>query len=211
MAARAVFLARLLAGEMPDEIEEAFEAASLRLFPARRGDLATTLLVPRHGEPVQAHRGRLLPARRVVRREPVPHLRVAGPIPRAADRRAARAAAVVGRSRPGGRVGLAAGSAAPRRGPAGAGSGAGPGGRSLAGFWDGGAAWAEVPIDARPTSPPDALLREADAEVVRALGGDTIAGLRGLYQRAAGAARRRLDPPGAAPPTASRRARNSRA
>ncbi len=46
MAARAVFLARLLAGEMPDEIEEAFDAAEVRLFPARRGDLVTACTCP---------------------------------------------------------------------------------------------------------------------------------------------------------------------
>src|SRR4051812_10568078 len=51
MAARAVFLARLLAGEMPDEIEEAFEAAKVRLFPARRGDLVTSCTCPDTANP----------------------------------------------------------------------------------------------------------------------------------------------------------------
>src|SRR4029079_10930765 len=51
MAARAVFLARLLAGEMPDEIEEAFEAADVRLFPARRGDLVTACTCPDTANP----------------------------------------------------------------------------------------------------------------------------------------------------------------
>jgi uncharacterized Zn finger protein len=36
---RAVFLARLLSGEMPDEVEEAFADCSLSLFPRSRGDL----------------------------------------------------------------------------------------------------------------------------------------------------------------------------
>jgi uncharacterized Zn finger protein len=39
IAGRAVFLARLLSGEMPDEIEEAFTACTLSLFPGQRGDL----------------------------------------------------------------------------------------------------------------------------------------------------------------------------
>ena len=51
MAARAVFLARLLAGEMPDEIEEAFDAAKVRLFPARRGDLVTSCSCPDTANP----------------------------------------------------------------------------------------------------------------------------------------------------------------
>ena len=51
MAARALFLARLLAGEMPDEIEEAFDAAKVRLFPARRGDLVTSCTCPDTANP----------------------------------------------------------------------------------------------------------------------------------------------------------------
>src|SRR5207249_280263 len=51
MASRAVFLARLLAGEMPDEIEEAFEAAGIGLFPARRGDLTTACTCPDTANP----------------------------------------------------------------------------------------------------------------------------------------------------------------
>jgi uncharacterized Zn finger protein len=39
IAGRAVFLARLLSGEMPDEIEEAFAACSLSLFPVHSDDL----------------------------------------------------------------------------------------------------------------------------------------------------------------------------
>ena len=39
ISGQAVFLARLLSGEMPEEIEEAFAACHLSLFPAKRGDL----------------------------------------------------------------------------------------------------------------------------------------------------------------------------
>lgn len=46
MSSRAVFLARLLAGEMPREIEEAFAAAGLSLFPATSDDLVTECSCP---------------------------------------------------------------------------------------------------------------------------------------------------------------------
>ncbi len=46
MAIQAVFLARLLAGEMPHEVGDAFAAAGLSLFPASSGDLATGCSCP---------------------------------------------------------------------------------------------------------------------------------------------------------------------
>jgi uncharacterized Zn finger protein len=46
LASRAVFLARLLAGEMPQEIEEAFGAAGLSLFPAADRDVDTGCSCP---------------------------------------------------------------------------------------------------------------------------------------------------------------------
>ncbi|MGH2513513.1 MAG: SWIM zinc finger family protein [Candidatus Limnocylindrales bacterium] len=46
MASRAVFLARLLAGEMPNEIEEAFAATGLSLFPASADDLESDCSCP---------------------------------------------------------------------------------------------------------------------------------------------------------------------
>jgi uncharacterized Zn finger protein len=46
MASQAVFLARLLAGEMPHEIGEAFAAAGLSLFPATADDLDTDCSCP---------------------------------------------------------------------------------------------------------------------------------------------------------------------
>ncbi|CAN5870142.1 hypothetical protein BH18ACT11_BH18ACT11_00010 [soil metagenome] len=39
LAGRALFAARLLSGEMPEDIEDAFSAAGARLFPERRGEL----------------------------------------------------------------------------------------------------------------------------------------------------------------------------
>lgn len=175
MAARAVFLARLLAGEMPDEIEDAFDSAKVQLFPARRGDLETSCTCPDTANPCKhiaaayyllaesfdenpflifEWRGR--PRRRLI-----------------AELRSLRPSA----------AGVDAAGRRRRLEPEMAATGLDR--RSVAGFWHGGG-WAEVPIEARPTSPPDTLLREADAEVVRALGAEALAGLRRLYLQAAG-------------------------
>ena len=46
MASRAVFLARLLSGEMPEEIEEAFAESATTLFPASGDDLVSACSCP---------------------------------------------------------------------------------------------------------------------------------------------------------------------
>jgi uncharacterized Zn finger protein len=46
LAGRAHFAARLLTGEMPEDIEEAFSAAGASLFPERRGELRTECSCP---------------------------------------------------------------------------------------------------------------------------------------------------------------------
>ncbi len=51
MASQALFLARLLAGEMPTQIEEAFVAADAPLFPTRSSDLAMSCSCPDWGMP----------------------------------------------------------------------------------------------------------------------------------------------------------------
>ncbi len=51
LAEQAIFSAQLLAGEMPQEIESAFEAAKVSLFPARRGDLKTDCSCPDSSNP----------------------------------------------------------------------------------------------------------------------------------------------------------------
>jgi uncharacterized Zn finger protein len=51
MAAQAIFAARLLAGEMPTDIEDAFRAAHLSLFPARVSDLVTDCTCPDWANP----------------------------------------------------------------------------------------------------------------------------------------------------------------
>lgn len=51
MAAQAIFAAKLLAGEMPNEIEEAFAAAKVSLFPLKRDDLITDCSCPDYSNP----------------------------------------------------------------------------------------------------------------------------------------------------------------
>jgi uncharacterized Zn finger protein len=51
LASQAVFAAKLLAGEMPENIEEAFQSAGLSLFPERPGDLVTQCSCPDWANP----------------------------------------------------------------------------------------------------------------------------------------------------------------
>ncbi len=51
LAEQALFTAQLLAGEMPQEIESAFDAAKVSLFPVRRDDLITDCSCPDYANP----------------------------------------------------------------------------------------------------------------------------------------------------------------
>jgi uncharacterized Zn finger protein len=51
LAKQALFAAKLLAGEMPQNIEEAFAAAKVSLFPTSRGDLETDCSCPDWSNP----------------------------------------------------------------------------------------------------------------------------------------------------------------
>ncbi len=51
MAAQAIFAAKLLAGEMPQDIEEAFQAAKVPLFPLAARDLQTECSCPDYANP----------------------------------------------------------------------------------------------------------------------------------------------------------------
>ncbi|MEZ4726726.1 MAG: SWIM zinc finger family protein [Caldilineaceae bacterium] len=51
LAERAIFTAQLLAGEMPQEIEEAFAAAGVSLFPGKRDELMTNCSCPDYANP----------------------------------------------------------------------------------------------------------------------------------------------------------------
>jgi len=51
LAEQAIFTAQLLAGEMPEDIEEAFHAAGVSLFPETRVELATECSCPDYANP----------------------------------------------------------------------------------------------------------------------------------------------------------------
>lgn len=51
LAEQAIFTAQLLAGEMPQDIEQAFERAKVSLFPAARRDLQTDCSCPDYSNP----------------------------------------------------------------------------------------------------------------------------------------------------------------
>jgi uncharacterized Zn finger protein len=51
MASQAIFAAKLLAGEMPQDIEDAFSSARVALFPERRADLQTECSCPDYANP----------------------------------------------------------------------------------------------------------------------------------------------------------------
>jgi uncharacterized Zn finger protein len=51
LAEQAIFTAQLLAGEMPQEIEQAFAAAGVSLFPGQRADLETSCTCPDPANP----------------------------------------------------------------------------------------------------------------------------------------------------------------
>jgi uncharacterized Zn finger protein len=51
MAKQAIFAAKLLSGEMPQNIEEAFTTAKVNLFPASKGDLQTECSCPDWSNP----------------------------------------------------------------------------------------------------------------------------------------------------------------
>lgn len=51
MSAQALYAARLLSGEMPEQIEEVFTAAGVSLFPADRDDMQTSCTCPDEANP----------------------------------------------------------------------------------------------------------------------------------------------------------------
>ena len=51
LSEQAIFSAQLLAGEMPQEIEQAFESAKVSLFPSHRNDLKTDCSCPDYSNP----------------------------------------------------------------------------------------------------------------------------------------------------------------
>lgn len=51
LAGQAIFAAKLLVGEMPQDVEQAFETACANLFPTKRGDLRTSCSCPDDSNP----------------------------------------------------------------------------------------------------------------------------------------------------------------
>src|SRR6185369_8261885 len=51
MASEALYAARLLSGEMPEQIEEVFQQAGTSLFPAEEGDMQTRCSCPDWANP----------------------------------------------------------------------------------------------------------------------------------------------------------------
>src|SRR5204862_1744070 len=51
LSKQAIFLAKLLAGEMPQDVEEAFKEAGLSLFPQKLRDLETDCSCPDYSNP----------------------------------------------------------------------------------------------------------------------------------------------------------------
>ena len=74
LSRQALFAAKLLAGEMPQDIEEVFTEAALSLFPRSCGDLKTECSCPDWSNPCKHIAAAYLPAGRGVRPRPVPAL-----------------------------------------------------------------------------------------------------------------------------------------
>ncbi len=90
LAGRAIFLAKLLAGEMPRRHRRGLPGGRHAALPHHIARSDYQLFLPGLVEPVQAHRRGLLPARRGVRPRSLPHLHPARPAARSAARAPAR-------------------------------------------------------------------------------------------------------------------------
>jgi len=174
MAARALPLAQLLAGQMPPDIEELFRASKLTLFPSEYGDLKATCTCPDEQSPCKhiaavyyllAERFDVDPFliftwRGRTQDELVEGLR--------ARRRGSRTK-VVPAARPE--------AARPEE--------------AAVSFWDCGPALEELCVSPLAAEAPDALLRQLGPAPVDAGDRDVAAALAGMYQRLAVAAERR--------------------
>ena len=173
MAARALPLAQLLAGQMPPDIEELFNASKLTLLPSEYGDLKASCTCPDEQSPckhiaavyyVLAERFDTDPFliftwRGRTQDELVEALR--------ARRRGSRRKA----PRP------------PAR--------AAPAAEAVGSFWDCGPALEELCVSPLAAEAPDALLRQLGPAPVDAGERDVTVALAGMYQQLAAAAERR--------------------
>lgn len=196
LAGRAVFLARLLAGEMPEQIEEAFAACSLSVFPRSRTDLDTACSCPDSANPCKhvaatyyllaeafdADPFLMLAWRGRAREELLAGLRArwAGPISSGAG---AGPAGGPGLARgPWAEIDAAASSIRPASGAAVPGSGAGaPAGEVLGRWWSAGPELATVQVRPCAAAVPDAVLRQLDPTVLELRGSAVADLLRPAY------------------------------
>lgn len=190
MAGQAIFLAALLAGEMPRDIEDAFTAAGLSLFPARPRDLETDCSCPDWANPCKHVAATLYILAEAFDEDPFLIFAWRGRakdelIERLRERRAGPAGA--------GDPGAAARDAG--AGPAAAaGEEAPPLAASLADFWRAGAGLAELRLSPRAAEVPDALLRQLGPAPVEVRGTPLDALLAPAYRTMAAAAERRAFP-----------------
>jgi uncharacterized Zn finger protein len=185
IAARALTLARLLAGEMPDDIEEVLAGAKLSLLPSAYGELRASCDCPDEANPCKhtaavyyvlaerfdADPFALFTLRGRTRGELLDALRARRV--RATGKRSLRNAVAVSEH------------------PAGGGDGARPLPDLLDRFWRSGPELAELHVSPLASEAPDALLRRL-GPLRPSAGEDKVAELLALaYTRLAGAAERR--------------------
>ncbi len=222
MASQAVFLARLLAGEMPHEIGDAFAATGLSLFPATADDLDTDCSCPDWENPCKHIAAVYYLLAEAFDRDPFLIFAWRG---RSRERLLAELRALRGRG-----VGPASGAidaadAALPAEPEGLVGFIGPHGVDFAGeitaemasrFWDAGGDLASVRVEPRAVAMPDAILRDLAPSGLSA-GGHPLDDLLAPAYRTIAAAALRIaagEPQDGAPldpnPPAPPRARSSR-
>lgn len=210
MAGSAVFLARLLNGEMPDQIEEAFAACKVSLFPTQAHSLLTTCTCPDWANPCKHVAAACYLLAEAFDEDPFLIFEWRGrPRARFLDElRAIRGAS--------GEAGASGGGASAAGGGASA-AGGGAGSTwgmpvlasepsleaSLPGFWGTDADLPELRIQPQAAAVPDALLRDVEPAVLRVLGHDLAEELRPLYRVITEAAARRALGDTATPPAAA--------
>jgi uncharacterized Zn finger protein len=174
MAAQAIFIASLLAGEMPDQVEEAFSTAGVPLFPTSRGDLATHCSCPDYANPCKHTAATLYILAESFDDDPFLIFAWRGRgkeelIGNLRERRAAHATEIHHRREPDGEP---AGEAESAKLPA-----------SPAAFWRGEGSLDEIHYEPRAPEPPDAVLRQLGPPPLALRGVATARRLEELYAR----------------------------
>ena len=151
LAAQAGYAARLLAGELPHEIEDVFAQAGVALFPERGSHLTTSCTCPDWATPCKHAAAVCYLMAEAFDDDPFLLLAFRGREREALlDELRDRRGVAVDDGGPGGTASASAGEPLTRAAPL---------ADSLAGFWSGGAGLAEVHILPRATEAPGAVLR----------------------------------------------------